>query len=49
MGTTARNLLKGYTYQNYIMTLFLAKMDTERSIAKIESVALDAEQFDDIY
>lgn len=49
MGKTARNALKGYTYQNYIMTLFLAKMDTERNITKIESEALGTEQFDDIY
>ena len=37
----ARNSLKGYNYQNYIFTLFLAKMDTERNIVKIESEALD--------
>ena len=49
MGKPARNSLKGYTYQNYIMTLFLAKMDTERNITKIESEALGTEQFDDIY
>ena len=45
----ARNSLKGYNYQNYIFTLFLAKMDTERNIVKIESEALDTKQFDDIY
>ena len=45
----ARNSLKGYNYQNYIFTLFLAKMDTERHIIKIESEALDTKQFDDIY
>ncbi len=45
----ARNSLKGYNYQNYIFTLFLAKMDTERHIIKIESEELDTKQFDDIY
>lgn len=46
---TARNSLKGYTYQDYVFTLFLAKMDIERNIVKIESEALDTKQFDDIY
>ncbi|MCQ4637328.1 hypothetical protein NE619_11395 [Anaerovorax odorimutans] len=45
----ARNSLKGYNYQNYIFTFFLAKMDTEHHIVKIESEALDTKQFDDIY
>lgn len=49
MKKPARNALKGYTYQNYIMTFFLAKMDTERNITKIESEALGTKQFDDIY
>ena len=26
----ARSSLKGYTFQNYVFTLFLAKMDVER-------------------
>lgn len=46
---TARNSLKGYTYQNYIFTLLLAKMDTEREIVKIVSEATDTNNFDDAY
>ena len=46
---TARNSLKGYAYQNYIFTLLLAKMDTEREIVKIISEATDTKNFDDIY
>ncbi len=46
---TARNSLKGYTYQNYIFTLLLAKMDTERAIIKIISEATDTKNFDDAY
>lgn len=49
MGKIARNALKGYTYQNYVLTLFFAKMDTDRNISKIESEALETKQFDDIY
>lgn len=45
----ARNSLKGYTYQNYILTLFFAKMDTERNIVRIESEAEGTKQFDDLY
>ena len=45
----ARNALKGYTYQNYIFTLMLAKMDAERKIQKIESEVSDTKNFDDIY
>lgn len=44
----ARNALKGYTFQNYIFTFFLAKMDAERKIARIESESLNTKQFDDI-
>ena len=46
---TARNSLKGYTYQNYIFTLLLAKMDVERNIKKIVSEATDTKNFDDAY
>ena len=49
MRKVARNALKGYNYQNYIFTLFLAKMDIERHIIKIESEALHTKQFDDIH
>ena len=49
MGAVARNALKGYVYQQYIFTLFLAKMDTERSISKIESEAIGTAKFDDLY
>lgn len=49
MGKVARNSIKGYTYQQSIFTLFLAIMDTERRISKIELEALDTKNFDDIY
>lgn len=49
MGQTARNALKGYTFQHYIFTLFLAKMDVERKIKKIESEANTTGNFDDLY
>lgn len=45
----ARSSLKGYTYQNYVFTLFLAKMDVERKILRIESEAVGTKQFDDLY
>lgn len=45
----ARSSLKGYTYQNYVFTLFLAKMDVERKILRIESEAIGTKQFDDLY
>ena len=49
MAGVTRNSLKGYTFQQYILTLFVAKMDTEHSISKIESEAPFTKQFDDIY
>ena len=49
MGAVARNALKGYVYQNYIFTLFLSKMDTDRSITRIESESITTAQFDDLY
>lgn len=45
----ARSSLKGYTFQNYVFTLFLAKMDAERKIVQIESESLGTKQFDDLY
>lgn len=45
----SRNAYKGYTYQQYIFTLFFAKMDTEREIRKIEAEAPKTKQFDDLY
>ena len=45
----ARNAIKGYTYQYYVFSFLLAKMDTERSIKRIISEATDTEGFDDIY
>lgn len=45
----ARSSLKGYTFQNYVFTLFLAKMDVERKIIRIESEAIGTKQFDDLY
>lgn len=36
---SAKNSLKGYTYQQYVATLFVAKMDTERIILSVESEA----------
>lgn len=49
MGQVARNALKGYTFQHYIFTLFLAKMDVERKIKKIESETIISGNFDDLY
>ncbi|MNW47236.1 hypothetical protein D3C74_245610 [compost metagenome] len=49
MGQVARNALKGYTFQHYIFTLFVAKMDVERKIKKIESEAIISGNFDDLY
>lgn len=49
MGKTARNSIKGYTYQQSIFVLFLAIMDTQRNIAKIEVETLDTKNFDDLY
>lgn len=49
MGKVARNALKGYTFQHYIFTLFLAKMDSDRAIKKIESEAITDGNFDDLY
>ena len=45
----ARNALKGYVYQQYIFTLFLAKMDVENEIICMENEAVDAKNFDDLY
>lgn len=49
MGQVARNALKGYTFQHYIFVLFLAKMDVERKIKKIESETIIESNFDDLY
>ena len=49
MGKVARNALKGYTFQHYIFTLFLAKMDSERVIKKIEAESITDGNFDDLY
>lgn len=49
MGQVARNALKGYTFQHYIFTLFLAKMDVERKIKKIESETIISGNFDDLH
>lgn len=49
MGQAARNALKGYTFQHYIFTLFVAKMDVERKFKKIESEAITTGKFDDLY
>lgn len=49
MGQVARNSLKGYTFQHYIFTLFVAKMDVERKIKKIESETIISGNFDDLY
>ncbi|TCK98534.1 hypothetical protein EDC19_0963 [Natranaerovirga hydrolytica] len=49
MGQVARNALKGYTFQHYIFTLFVAKMDVERKIKKIESEMIISGNFDDLY
>ena len=48
MSQIARNALKGYTYQQYIATYFIAKMDTEREISCVESEAIVSHNMDDI-
>lgn len=47
--SASRNAYEGYTYQQYIFTLFFAKMDTEREIRKIVAEAPKTKQFDDLY
>ena len=49
MGTTPRNSIKGYSYQQSVFIYFLALMDTERKISKITVEATDTKHFDDIY
>ena len=49
MAIVTRNALKGYCFQNYVFTLLLAKMDTEKNIIKIEAESSTPGQFDDIY
>lgn len=49
MTKPVRNALKGYTFQQYIFTLFLAKMDCDRLIRKIEVEAITDSKFDDLY
>ena len=41
--------MKGYTYQQHVFAMFLALMDTERQISKIEVESLDTKNFDDMY
>lgn len=43
-----KNALLGYTYQNYIAFVFLAKMDVDREIDKITLEAQVNHKFDDI-
>ena len=45
----ARNAFKGFTYQNFIFTMLLVKMDVDRTINKIVSEATDTKNFDDAY
>lgn len=44
----SRNSMKGYTYQQHVFAMFLALMDTERQISKIEVESLDTKNFDDM-
>lgn len=37
MATVTRSTLKGYVYQNYIFTFFLAKMDTDEEVSLLIS------------
>lgn len=48
MAQITRNSFKGYTFQQQIFTLMLAKMDTDRFIKSIESEADVKENFDDL-
>lgn len=49
MSKPPRNALKGYTFETYVLSLFLAKMDVNREIVKIEAECIDTKQFDDLY
>lgn len=49
MPKPSRNALKGYTFETYVLSLFLAKMDVDREIVKIEAECIDTKQFDDLY
>lgn len=44
-----RNTFKGYTFQDYIFTLFLEKMSVQRKIKKIELEVDVKVNFDDLY
>jgi len=48
MAKIARNAFKGYTYQQYIFFLMVAKMDCDREIDFIEEESIVKHNFDDL-
>ena len=48
MAQVARNAFKGYVYQSYVTTLFVAKMDADREIKQIEAETIVDHNFDDL-
>ena len=49
MSSASRNAFKGYTYQQYIYSLMVSKMDAERYINNIDAEVDVDNNFDDIY
>lgn len=49
MNSASRNAFKGYTYQQYIYSLMVSKMDAERYINNIDAEVDVDNNFDDIY
>lgn len=43
-----RNAYSGYSYHDHIATMFIAVMDVERNITKIEIEAITPDKFDDV-
>ena len=46
--SVTRNSFSGYSYQQLILTLFVALMDTDDQINEIESETIVDHQFDDL-
>ena len=49
MSSASRNAFKGYTYQQYIYSLMVSKMEAERYINNIDAEVDVDNNFDDIY
>lgn len=48
MTKVARNAIKGYVYQAYVTTLFMAIMDSKREIIQLEAETIVDHNFDDL-